>query len=178
MRLLIASILASSVLLASGADTAKVPRAKIVNAEKLINTQLASMYPEEPYFLLGLARGTYLDGVGAIFSVEVNLAMGPSLSPFKQTISKEEISRHEEKKKTRLPLLRTKLYGVVGAMANYLETLPLNEDLVFVVTLVRYPWEEQGSMPSQMILRVQKGKLMDAQRTGGKIESAIRIQEY
>lgn len=155
-----------------------VPIAKVVNTEKLISTQLAGMYPDEPFFLIGTARGMYLAGFGAVFSAEINLATGPSLSPFKQTITKEERAHHREKKEARLPLLRNRLYEIVGQMGSYLESLPPNEEFVLAVTLLRYPWEDASGMPTQIILRVPRGKLMEAQRTNAKLDSIVRLQEY
>jgi hypothetical protein len=155
-----------------------VPLAKIVNTQKLISTQLAAMYPEEPWFLIGPARGVYLGGFGVIFSAEINLAMGPSLSPFKQTITKEEIARHRDKEGVRLPILRERMYTIVGTMASYLETMPNNEEFVLAVTLLKYPWEDPAGIPSQIVMRVPRGKLMEAQRQNAKPDTVIKVQEY
>lgn len=160
------------------AEPPPVPLIKIVNTEKLISTQLAAMYPEEPWFLIGPARGVYLNGFGVVFTAEINLATGPSLSPFKQTISKEEIAHHREKKEARLPVLRARLYEIVGQMANYLETLPPAEEFVLVVTLLKYPWEDSAGMPSQIILRVPRAKLVEAHRLNAKLDTVVKSQEY
>ena len=177
MRLLV--FFAGSLLFASGADTGKVPRAKIANVEKLINTQMASMVPDEPYFLIGLARGTYLDGIGVIFSVDINLVTGPTITPFRPAITKEEIAKLREKKEARLPLLRTKMHTVIGSMTSFLDGMPPGEEFIFVVTMLRYPYEEASSLPSQIVMRVPRGKLVEAQRAGNfKIDTVIRTQEY
>jgi hypothetical protein len=160
------------------AEPAHVPLAKVINTEKLISTQLAGMYPDEPFFLIGTTRGVYLNGFGVVFSAEINLATGPSLSPFKPTISKEEIAHHREKKESRLPVLRNRLYEIVGQMGNYLDTLPTNEEFVLVVTLLKYPWEDTSGMPTQIILRVPRAKLLEAQRLNAKPESVVKAQVY
>jgi hypothetical protein len=177
MRIAVIVLAFSAALFASGADNARVPRAKVANVEKLINTQFAGMYPEEPYFLIGLARGTYLEGFGVVFSVEINLATGPSLSPFKQTISKEEIAKHREKKEARLPLLRDRMGFLVNSMSKYLDTLPDNEEFVLIVTLLRYPWETPGQ-PNQIIMRAQHGKLLQAEREKSRLDTVIKTQEF
>ena len=175
----LALFFAGTLLFASGADAPKVSRAKIANVEKLINTQMAAMVPDEPYFLIGLARGTYLDGVGVIFSVDINLATGPTMTPFRPAISKEELARLREKKEARLPLLRTKMYSVVGSMTSFLDMVPPNEEFIFVVTMLRYPYEEASALPSQIVMRVPRGKLLEAQRANNyKIDTVIRTQEY
>ncbi len=165
-------------LITRTAEPPRITLAKVINTQTLISTQLAAMYPEEPWFLIGPARGLYLDGTGVIFSAEINLATGPSLSPFKQTITREEIARHREKKEIRLPLLRKRMYSIVGSMASYLEMLPNQEEFVLAVTLLKYPWEEAGGMPSQIIMRAPRGKLVEAQRQNAKPETVIRTQEY
>ena len=172
------ALLLAAAIVAKPADAPRISLSKVVNTEKLISTQLAAMYPEEPWFLIGPARGVYLTGFGAIFSAEINLATGPSLSPFKQTITKEEITRHHDKKEARLPILRTRMYSIVGSLASYLETVPNNEEFVLAVTLLKYPWEEPGGMPSQIIMRVPRGKLMDAQRLNARPDTVIKVQEY
>lgn len=160
------------------ADAPRIPLAKVVNTEKLISTQLSAMYPEEPWFLIGPTRGVYLAGFGVVFSAEINLATGPTLSPFKQTITKEEIAHHRERKEARLPVLRNRLYEIVGQMASYLETLPPNEEFVLAVTLLRYPWEDASGMPSQIILRAPRAKVLEALRLNAHLDSVVKSQEY
>ncbi len=178
MRTLAAALALATVLSAASAESPKVPRPRIANAEKMVNTQLAAIVPEEPYFLIGLARGAYLDGIGAVFSAEINLATGPSLSPFKQSVSKEEIQKHLDRKTERMPLLRSRMISIVGSMANYLETMPNNEEFIFAVTLLRYPWEVTDGVPTQVVMRVRRDQVLNAQRTNAKLDSVIRLQEY
>jgi hypothetical protein len=70
------------------------------------------------------------------------------------------------------------MYSIVGSMSSYLETMPNNEEFVLTVTLLKYPWEDTTGMPSQIIMRASRGKLMDAQRQNAKPETAIKVQEY
>ncbi len=171
-------LLLATALVTRPAEAPHVVRAKVLNTEKLINTQLAALYPDEPWFLIGMARGVYLDGMGVVFSAEINLATGPYLSPFKQTISREEIVRLHDKKEVRLPLLRKRMVTIVGSMASYLETMPSNEEFVLAVSLLRYPWEDSTGIPSQIIMRAPRGKLMEAQRNNVRPASVLRIEEY
>jgi hypothetical protein len=173
-----ALLLAAAFAARSAEPPQGVPLSKIVNTQKLISTQLAAMYPEEPWFLIGTARGVYLGGAGAVFSAEINLAMGPSLSPFKQTITREEVARHREKEEVRLPILRKRMYSIVGSLASYIETMPANEEFVLAVTLLKYPWEDPAGIPSQIVMRVPRGKLVDAQRQNAKPDAVIKVQEY
>lgn len=173
-----ALLLTAALTARSGEPPHGVPLAKIVNAQKLISTQLAAMFPEEPWFLIGTARGVYLGGVGAVFSAEINLAMGPSLSPFRQTITREEIARHRDKQETRLPVLRERMYSILGSMTTYLDTMPNNEEFVLAVTLLKYPWEDPAGIPSQIVMRAPRGKLADTQRQNVKPDTVVKVQEY
>lgn len=158
------------------AEAVRIPRAKVAVTEKLISTRLASLFPEEPWFLIGPARGVYLEGTGVVFSAEINLATGPSLSPFKQTITKEEIARHRVRKEERLPILRKCMESIVTDITPALDLAP-TEEFVLAVTLLRYPWEDPAGMPSQIIMRVPRAKLADNPHAE-RPESVIRVQEY
>lgn len=157
---------------------AGVARAKVINAEKLINTQLAGMYPDEPWFLLGPARGVYLQGFGVVFTAEINLATGPTQSPFKMEITKEEIARHQDKKITRLPALRGMMAKLVGFTADYLDTLPAGEQLVLGITLLRYPYEDPKIAPSQIVMQAERSRVLEAKRKQEPIDTVVRAMEY
>jgi hypothetical protein len=155
-----------------------VARAKVAGAEKLIDNQLASMYPDEPWFLLGPARGVYLEGFGVVFTAEVNLATGPVRTPFHMEITKEEIAKHRDKKLSRLPQLRLMMATILGSATNALDTLPASGQVVLGVTLLRYPYEDPKGIPSQIVMQAERGKLLDAQRRGVPLNTVIKVQEY
>ena len=48
----------------------------------------------------------------------------------------------------------------------------------FAVTLLKYPWEDTPNMPTQIVMRVPRVKLMDAQRQNAKLDSVIKVREY
>ncbi len=171
-------LLGAATASSADSDTATIPRAKVANAEKLIDTQLAAMYPEEPWFLLGPARGVYLDGYGVVFTAEVNLATGPVRTPFHLEITKEEIAKHRDKKLSRLPELRVMMTKILGSTTGALEALPPADQVVLGVTLLRYPYEDPKGIPSQIVMQVERGKLLDAQRRHVPLDTVIKVQEY
>lgn len=173
----VVGLLASVV--SSPADAVRgVPRAKVVNAEKLINTQLAGMYPDEPWFLLGPARGMYLEGYGVVFTAEINLATGPTQTPFKMEITKEEIARHRDKKITRLPELRGMMTKLMGFTAEYLDNLAPGERLVLGITLLRYPYEDPKIAPSQIVVQGERSKIVEAKKRQEPLETVVHAVEY
>ena len=89
-------IAAATLCLAS--TESRVSRASIVAAEKSINESFAT-YTGDPYELLGNARGTYLEGYGALFTVELDLInTGPlNPNPFKQKVTAQEVATTRER---------------------------------------------------------------------------------
>ena len=86
-------LLIAAATLCLAATEPRVSRASIVAVEKSINEEFANK-SGEPYDVLGNARGTYLEGYGALFTVELDLInTGPlTPNPFKQTITPQEIA--------------------------------------------------------------------------------------
>jgi hypothetical protein len=176
-RLLLCAALLPALALAAEPQRG-LSRGKVVNAEKLINTQLAGMYPDEPWFLLGPARGVYLEGYGVVFTAEINLATGPTQTPFKMEITKEEIARHREKKITRLPELRAAMAKLMGFAADYLDSLAPGEQLVLGITLLRYPYEDPKIAPSQIVMQSDRARILDARKRQAPVDSVVRAVEY
>src|SRR5260370_456257 len=56
-----------------------VKRAALIAMEKSFDQRIVRL-ADDPYLLVGDTRGVYLEGYGAVFTAEVNLANGPSLS--------------------------------------------------------------------------------------------------
>ena len=57
------------------------------------------------------------------------------------------------------------------------------EQIVVVMFLSRYPWEDTTGVPVQVMLRAQKGKLLEAQRAGGAglaaaLDAAIQVEQF
>lgn len=177
MKQVLVLMMAGAALL-SAADTPRVSRAEVANVEKTVNSQLTGMFPDEPWLLLGMTRGVYVEGVGVIFSAEVNLATGPSPSPFNPTISPQVIAAHRDKKMSRMPKLRETMYAVVKSLSGAFPNLPGDEQVVFAVTLLRYPWEPAGGAPTQIVMHAPRAKLSDALAKNTPLTGAVAAQEY
>src|SRR5208282_6780818 len=89
------------------ADGPKVNRGMIEAMQHSLDTKLSGLWPQDPAEVLGLSQGTYIQGYGAIFLGEVNLAPAAGISPFHPTVSAEEIRRTHDKKMQRMAALRT-----------------------------------------------------------------------
>ena len=127
--------------------------------------------------ILGLPRGVYLEGYGAVFTADVNLTYTPTINPFRLTIGKEEIDRIYQKKQDQLLVLRASMQQILVNAGSTLDTVPVQEQIVLVVTLGNEKWEITGALPSQVYMQAQRSKLIDAKL--GKIDpkTIVKVQE-
>lgn len=164
--------------LAAGPEKPKVGRASIAAMEASFDKKLAKLWTDDPFLLLGMTRGVYLDGFGAVFTAEVNLVTGPTITPFRPQISKEDILRHHQRKIERLPILRKAMRSMLMDSAASLDNVAADEQIVLGVTLTRYPWEDMTGIPTQILMQSRKRELLEAQRTGSLPDSACKVQEF
>lgn len=178
-RIVIAAALALALAQIGAADKTRVSRASIAAMETSIDKRLTRLWPDDPFLLLGTTRGVYLEGYGAVFTAEVNLATAPGISPFHPSVSKDDIARHRQKKLERLPQLRGAMRDLLVASAGSLDAVPPEEQISLGVSLSRYPWEDATGIPTQILMQGRKGKLLEAQRLGkAQVEAVIKTQDY
>src|SRR6266851_1600435 len=133
--LAIASLLLCSLPIGSMADKSKVSRAAIQAIEANMDSHLTKLWPDDPMQVIGLTQGTYINGFGAVFMSEVNLAPGAGITPFHQTIGKDELVRLHDKKITRLPKLKDAMQDMLLNSASSLDTVPGSEQITLGITL-------------------------------------------
>ena len=141
----------------------RVSRNSIVAVENSINEKFAN-YSGDSYVLLGNARGTYLEGYGALFTVELDLInTGPiSPNPFKMKITPEEIAATRDRKLKKLAILREQMRSLILNAGGTLEGLPPNEHVAIEAVLFYNKWEESRGMPRRLFMSAEKQKLLDA----------------
>src|SRR5258708_38979116 len=103
-------------------------RAALTAMEVSFDQRLKTL-SDDPYLLVGLTRGVYLEGYGAVFTAEVSLsnALGPN--PFRPALTKEDIAKIRAKKLDRLPALRQCMRDVLLAGARSRGEVPANGDI-------------------------------------------------
>lgn len=153
----------------------KVTRADVANMEKAVNDRIQRTFPDDPWVLLGFTRGFYVNGVGVVFSADINLASGPAVSPATPNPRKELLVAQHEKKQKRLPILRETMYTIVRYLSTAATSLPEDEQVVLCVSLMRSPWEIGNDIPAQIVMHVQRGKLVAAK---APLDSVIKAEEY
>jgi len=161
MRALWIGILAAAACVA--ATEPAVPLATLKAVESSINDRLRSNIAD-PYDLLGPARGTYAEGYGAIFSVEVNLTLLPPLafSPFNPTLKDADIAKLRERKIQKLVSLRGTMRELMAGAGRTLSGMPGNEMVVLEAFLFSYRWEDSRGIPHRLVLSAPKQALLDA----------------
>lgn len=165
-------------LIAIAGDKPRVSRASLVAMEKSLDDRVTRFWGENPFALLGPTRGIYLEGYGAVFTAEVNLANSP-ITLMHLSLTKQELEEHHQKKLERVPKLKGILRQALADSAASLDGVSPEEQIVIAVFLARYPWEDTAGIPGQITMQAQKKKLLDAKRAGGAgLEAAIRITEY
>jgi hypothetical protein len=162
------------------AQKATPSRSEIAAMEQSFDNRLRKFSLDAPIELLGLTRGLYLNGYGAVFTTEVNLVQTPGISPFHPQISKEEAAHIRAAKQKRLPELRTQMREMLLASAQSLDRVPLEEQLVLGVFLFYNSWENSSGMPQLITMQAPRKSLLDVAmnrtpRTA--LDSVIQVRE-
>jgi hypothetical protein len=162
------------------AASAEKPRPKraAVKAMEVSFDQRIQRLADDPFILVGFTRGVYLEGYGAVFTAEVNLAIGPSPSPFHPVVSKEDIARIRAKKLARFPALRQCMQDMLLNAAASLDEVPASEQIVVGVSLLYRPDEDSSGMPGQILMQGAKGQLLDAKFDRVALDGVVKVREF
>src|SRR5271165_2914785 len=101
-------------------------RQSIADAEKRLDGKIAQVGGKDRVYVLGLTRGLYLAGYGAVFTEELDLVEAPSISPFHQQISTQEAASVHQRKLANLGALRKALPDIWADAASSLPSVPDN----------------------------------------------------
>lgn len=176
----IAALLAVAAWAQAG-EGPRVTRAALAAMEANFDKRIVTLNFEDPFDLLGATRGVYLEGYGAVFTTEVSLAIVPPITPFRRSISKDEVERVRQKKLQRLPLLKRAMREMLVASANSLSTVPPGEQIVVGVTLFYFSWEDGSGLPSQVLMQARRQTLLDyavGRISDDALQAAIHEQEF
>jgi hypothetical protein len=163
---------------ATAGNAPRVARSTLAISEKNLDDRLKRLWDDNPFVLIGPSRGVYLDGYGVVMTAEVNLFTGPTMM-MHPAFTKEELAHYHQKRIERLPQLKQMLVQAMAATAASLDPVPPDEQIVIVVFLSHYGWEDMTGMPVQLTMQAPKKKLLEAQRSGGAgLDAAIQVTEY
>ncbi len=161
----------------AAADSPRVGRPLIRSIEKSLDERISRLWPDNPVAVVGDTRGVYLDGIGAIFTAEINTA-AEGISLMHTTLTAKEKETVHRQKIDRLPQLKKVLQQALMESAGSLDPVPLDEQVVIQVVLDRFSWEDPGGYPAEIIVQAPRRKLLDLKRANGAgLEAAIRTTE-
>jgi hypothetical protein len=157
------------------ADSPKVNRGMIEAMQHSLDSKLSGLWPQDPAEVLGLSQGTYIQGYGAIFLGEVNLAPAAGISPFHPTVSAEEIRRTHEKKMQRMAAIRTAMRAILVDSARSLDSLPADEQVAVGLSLFYWKWENRDGLPAQIVMHAPRKALL---QSASAEQAAIASEEF
>src|SRR5260370_36152984 len=96
---------------------------------------------------------------------EVNLAPGAGITPFHQTITKDELTRMHDKKLTRLPKLKDAMQDMLLNSASSLDSVPASEQITLRITLFYWHGGNTEGWPAQIVMRAHRRALVNV-KTG------------
>ena len=132
----------------------RIPRQTMADVERHLDTKLSSLgNVNDPVDLLGDARGIYLDGYGAVFTVEASLIITPGLNPFHTVMTEPEKAKVRQRKLDRLPMLRQVMRDIWRDSATALTSIPDNQQVVVAVRLLYLPWEDTRGLPGEIVMK-------------------------
>jgi hypothetical protein len=159
-----------AVLLIALAAMAGPDRASILAVEKAIDRRIETLF-DEPFLLLGMTRGVYLEGTGAVFTAEIGLAISPA-GPFAPKPTPEDIQRLRKKRQERLPIVKDAMRDMLVRSAEMLPAVPESEDIVLGVTIFRRAADDSTGIPAQIVMRAERKALL------AKNKAAIRERDF
>ena len=153
-----------------GGERTAIPLATMLTLEKDINGRLAAVGGgTDPSVVLGRgARGLYVTGLGAVFSIDMDLISTPAMGPFRASFSPEEKAAIHKRKVAHLALLETSMRETLAALAQspLLKSMQGTDQIVLAARVMCAPWEDTTGLPGQIVMR--------ADRQGGNIRTELQ----
>jgi hypothetical protein len=144
------------------ADAPRVNRGMIEAMQHSLDNKLSGLWPQDPAEVLGLSQGTYIQGYGAIFLGEVNLAPAAGISPFHPSVSPDEVRRTHDKKIQRMAAIRSAMRAMLMDSARSLDSLPPDQQVAVGLSLFYWKWENRDGLPAQIVMHAPRRVLLQS----------------
>jgi len=159
---------------AAAGEAPRVDRTQMEKVEKSLDATLLRFTPDNSHTLIGITRGVYLEGVGAVLTAEV-IVVNAGVNIMHPLPTKEEIVQLRKKKLERVPILKKVLKDALVSAAATLDTIPPDEQVVIAVVIPRFQFEDAAGLPSQVTVQATKRKLLESK--GAALDALIRVTE-
>jgi len=163
------------------AATPVVSREVMENLERRFDNSIETFDINDPFYLLGNTRGVYLEDYGAVFTAELNLVGGATLTPFRPEFTPEQKEQLRQKKLARLAALRSIMRDMMVDSATTLDVVPAQEQIAVGTSLFYYSWESRTGLPSQILMQAQRQSMLDYEAgriNSQQLDAAIRVTEF
>jgi hypothetical protein len=160
MRSVLVGLAAASFLAAEPAVRQPEVRSSLHTVELDLQDQLRSNEVLSTMYVLWRPRGAYLEGYGAVFSLELNLVPMADVSPFQKPYNDEQKSQLNVRKRQRLEQLAEQARRMLVAASSKLNVVPESEKVALVVTFFHYNWEDLTGLPTQLVVQAPRGTLL------------------
>jgi hypothetical protein len=175
MRIALVALLALCAL-PGAADGPKVNRGMIEGMEHSLDHKLSALWPQDPLEVVGLSLGTYIQGYGAVFLSEVNVApTSAGASPFNPTVTADQVRRTHEKKLQRMAALRTAMRAMLLDSARSLDSVPSDEQVAVGLSLFYWKWENRDGLPAQIVMHAPRKTLL---QSASAEQASIASEEF
>jgi hypothetical protein len=171
---LVLPLILSAAAYAAAGETPRVDRGQVEKVEKSLDATLQRFSSDNTRTLIGLSRGVYLEGVGAVLTAEVILVNAP-VNIMHPLPTKVEITQMRKTKLERVPELKRVLKEALVSAAAMLDTVPPDEQVVIAVIVPRFTFEDASGLPAQITVQATKRKLLESK--GAALDAVIRITE-
>ncbi len=145
--------------------------------EKSLDDRIKSLWADNPFSVIRLTRGLYLEGYGAVFTVDVSPVLSTT-SMMHPTVTKTEVVQAHKTRLERIAELKPAMRLAVADAAASLDPVPADDQVTLVVYLAHHEWEDVSDTPGQLTFRGKKKALIDAKRAGAAaLAQAVQITE-
>ncbi len=172
-----AVVFAAGVVIALAAP-AKISRVSLKALENTFDQRIARADINEPFDLLGPTRAIYVNNAGVVLSAEVNLVVGPAITPFRPKLNTEEVEKLRQRKLARLPVLKQLMRDLMVTSATKLNTLPPEEQIVVGMNLFFYSWEDRKQLPEQIVMRAPRKVLLEVEAGKAQLDAVVEEQAF
>lgn len=173
-------VLAFLALAPLSAQLSAPSRAEVEAMERNFDQKLQRFSVDAPVEMLGLTRGVYLPGYGAAFTAEINIVQTPGVSPFRPTLSKEDVAKVRAAKLRRLPEIKSLMRDMLVSSAGSMDRVPMNERLVLGLILFYNNWEDVTGLPHRITMLAPRRGLLDVatnRQPRAALDSIIQVRE-
>ncbi len=166
-----------AIAIAAVAATPRVSGNVLKAVEGSLDDRLKSLWPDNPFTVTRLTRGLYLDGYGAVFTVDVSPVLSTT-SMMKPMVTKEEVVQAHKVRIERIGQLKQAMRVALADAASSLDPVPADDQVTLVIFLANHQWEDVSGTPGRITFQGKKKALIEAKRAGsGALAQAVQITE-